>query len=397
MRSLPSAEALARLGRAYNASPNDVEIGVLYVEGLTREGQHEMALAVASRLNAFAPRHAALAFHHAATSPRLRPGEADLPLVWLLATRPEARAGTTAVCALLDDGRVHEADEALAFGRRLGIPDLALATPESMVALARGDPSRIERATRALEGAPQSWTQRTGVRLRVAGLMVRGQAAEAGAYLARQVTLRRAAGDDVEALMLAGYQLELARLTGVPGLDEDALAGLDRAAVRTEVPLRIGLRYRSERAARRSGTVGEAAAALAELDHALLLRAGASAADIDSARLATLAVAARVGGDAEVARRWRTAVMATRGAREAAAYDVGHALERLGSLEEAVTAYRLAMSAHEIERHAFAAVASRVRLAALLERLGRDAEAAPLRAFVARAWRDADPAALSAR
>jgi hypothetical protein len=394
------AAALEQLRHAYTSSPGDLDIGVLYAGALVSAGRTETALAVAERMHSRFPRRAALALHYASLLPERTPDAHARQVAWLVEALPEARGLTDDICLLAGSGRLTEADAALAFARRLGVPEEGLAIPATVLALAVGDPARIERETLASEGTTRSWSQLVGARLRLAGLLLRGQVAAAETFLLAQIAGRRAADDEPSALQYAVEQLRLTRLAGGPPLGRADLDWMEQRLAQAKLPLATFAAASTElllaRAAAGEWSPREAPREaarreLAELDGEIARRAGADALALAAAQLRTVPLVRFALGDAQAAARWRAASAAWLEDRVRVAFDAALALAGSGNAGEAESAYRLAASPYDIDRHPLESIAARVRLADLLAAQSRAAEAQALRDRVDLAWSGADP------
>ncbi len=389
--------AIEQLRRAYGVSPDDLDVGVLYAGALVMVGRAETARAVGERLHARFPRRGALVAHYLSLLPDAAPDSSARAVGWLVDALPEQRFATPNICLLTGMGQIAEADAALTLGRRFGAPDVGPSVAEAVVALAVGDPGRIDRATMGQEGATQSWSQLVGARMRLAGLLLRGQLAAAGTFASTQRAARLTAGDRLGALLYAVERLRLSRWAGGPTLGEPELAQLEATLTQDRLPLAALASAHTElalaRLEARGATPGSAAAreALAAVDLALARAAGADSLALGGARLRTLPLAGFAGGGAEVAARWRAGETASYSERVHAAYDAARSLEGAGDAAGAEAAYRLAMSPYDIDRHPFESIAARIRLADLLEVAGRGDEVGVLRSHVDLAWSGADP------
>lgn len=391
-RTEPLDDALERLRHAYNASPDDVDIGVMYATVLVEAARRDVALGVIERLHERFPRRAALALHLAGQLPERSAGENARPLEWLIEAMPEARAASANICSLTERGRVAEADAALSLGRRLGLTAEALAVPEAVVALSLGDPARVERATAAHLGSTQTWSQVTGARLRVAGLLLRGRTADAGALLRAQIAARRAAGDSAEALLFAFRLLRVSRHDGAPDPD---LTWMGPAIAQSTSSLPTAVAVRTEWVLARARGAGSssqdvARAGLAQIDADIARAADADAIERAGLRLQTIPLARVALGEAEAVARWREGATAWFGPRVGSAYEAALALEGTGDARAAEAAYRLVAGTYEVYDHPFEAVAARVRLADLLDARGAGDEARALRASIDHTWSEAD-------
>lgn len=384
---------LEQLRRAYSASPGDLDIGVLYVGALVNAGRAETANAVIEQLRARFPRRSLLALHYGTLLPERTPDQAERLVGWQLQDLPESRGWTDNICLLTQTERLDEADAASAFARRLGLPEERRLIPEALLALAIGDPPRIERTSVRLQGSTLSWAQRVGVRMRLAALLITGQVASAQSFLLSQIAARRTGGDEISALYDAIELLQISRRIEGPSLRSADLDWFAQALDRTRLSLSTYAAARSElmlARVRAGSTVAEARTLLDELDAELVRRAGADALALAAARLRTLALVRLARGDAEAAERWRGASAAWLDDRVRYAFDAAFALEAASDSSGAEAAYRLAAMPYSLERHAVESIAARLRLADLIGKQGRDAEARALLAHVERAWSGAD-------
>ena len=382
-----AAADLERLRRAYSEAPADLDIGVLYAGALLEAGQVETALAVAERMHAEFPRRAMLAVHYATGLPqRTADGHARLT-VWLAKALPEGRACPDHIYELIATGQLAEADDALGFSRRLGVSEDSLAIPAATLALALGDPQRIELATAAMEGSTRSWSQIVGARMRLAGLLLRGQVSAAESFMQGRMAGRRAAGDAAGALRLMAERLQVARRANGPPVGAADLQWMERALQGAGLSPATYAFAATELLLARGG---DSARGLVELDAEIERRAGGDALALASARLCTLALVRRARGDATAAARWRRASAAWLDDRVVAAFDAAPALFAIGAAGEGEAAYLLAAGPYDIERHPFEAMAARVLLGNVLLDLGRGADARALWAEVDRAWAGAD-------
>jgi hypothetical protein len=393
-RDAPDA-GLEQLRRAYNARPDDPDVGVLYASALARAGRDETVRSVAEALHARFPRRALMAVHHAS-------GTADREatktfLAWIGEALPELRGSSTDIGVLLAEDRLAEAEDRLAFLRRLGADHDGVLISEAMVALAVGEPARIDRTALRLQGSPRTWSSWVGMRMRFAGLLATGRAEAAAAVLDAQRAAEEARGDGSGALWTLHERVKASRLTGVARPADAVLVAAEARADDAALSVGTYAALRAELAlARASGPA--LGAALGDLEAKLGARAQGSR--LLSARLRAIAlVRAAQGADAAAALAREAAALPI-DERAIAGLEGGRAFEAIGALDEAEAAYRLAARPLSLERHAFESLAARAALADLLERRGRGAEVPALRARVDRALVLADPglrARLSAR
>lgn len=398
-----TAEPLEVLRRAYGADPADLDLAVLYTGALVAAGHRETGLAVARAVHGRFPRRAALAAHHGSGTQDLRADDSAPFVEALIADLPDQVAATANICLLVGTGRLDEAASALAFARSFGVPASALPIPETVLALARGDPEAIDRSTEAHAGSALSWSAQAGSRMRLAALLLTGRLAEAGSLAAELLSARRASGDRTAALAFGAERLRIARWSGGPPLGEAQTRALEHLASSDDLPLapRIGAGAELALARLRASAVpgdearASARAALARIDAEIARGAGGDTQRHHAAALRALPLVHAALGPEEAAARWRAASGAYLSDRVRAAYDAGLALEATGAREEAIEAHRLAAHPYDVDRHPWEYVAARLRWATLAEASGDAATAGSLRAFAARAWSRADDGLLA--
>jgi hypothetical protein len=393
-------EAMALLRRSYTEAPDDGDVAALYAAVAIGYGAEEEGFGVVDRLTARFPAKSVLALHNA-----IGQGiERDLArdgryLAKLRAILPETFAWEESVRWLGESGKIAEAREALAFGRKLGLSGksadaMPLELSEAWLALAALEPPKARELCTRLLGDPRVSVSASGSAYSAASYLMEGRIVDAETAQRHAIERLRAVGTRRVAVGFALSFVQARRWLGRPAPDADLLATMATQANEIEAADWGAGRFFAEVAiARAAASPKDAKKILRDALDRVEARAAKERERFaqDGARMSAIALVRAARGDAGVAKLWAEADHAPFDTRRFAAIDAALSLEALGLRAAAMEAYELAISARNIERYALASMIARIRLAPLLRASGKPERASELSAVVDRLWAKADP------
>ncbi|MCC6557132.1 MAG: hypothetical protein IT372_29620, partial [Polyangiaceae bacterium] len=393
-------EALRILRQAYAEAPDDAEVAALVAYHVADLGGEE-GFPVLDRLADRSPAQSVWAMMAAVQ--RLdgaRDPDRDRRYIERLrAAFPESIAWHASIRYAVQTGDVAGARRAVETGLRFGMAGplpayFYAAQGRAFFHLVALEPAAAREIATRMLGVPRDPIALYGSSALIGSYLMEGRIDEARSIRLRERDRLRGGGQLALAAEYALEDLAERLLLGAPAPSADRLAWLEELAAGSKIPsFQATVRLAIALAAAEGNPSARPAAlrALGTLEAIADRDAEGDRFRRDEVLVRTVPAVRRLRGKIEAAARWRETDRAPFRARRRYALEAGLALEASGDLDGAEQAYRLAADAEDIERHALAAMAARVRLADLYRVRKRDAEAAALDAEVARAWSGAEP------
>jgi len=398
------AEASRLLDIAYSEAPSDTDIAALFASFAIRWGLPQ-GFGALDRLLATTPARSFLPLESALTrAPRRDLDKIDQYAAKLVELFPEARATPPVIRALVTRGKLEEARQALAFGKKLGLDRppadrLVYADSVLLVELASGNAAEARALAFEMLGDPAPLWRVVGNHGAASSLLLEGKAGQAEAVLWDSAERYRTTGDARAAMTFAVRALGVRRLLKQPPVgasrldwirkmldDEGALPRALRAEGLVELALtQRGLetfRVHTETLKKVEAIADKLPADAVMRRHEILVK--------------TIPLVRALQGDRLAIERWHATDQAPFSARLRPAFDAALAMDATGDMKGALEAYELAADAWNLREGMLERVLAIYRMSKLLPRMQRFPEAAARKKEFDGMWKGAENSARNA-